>query len=134
MKPFRRTQVITLMAACVTSIAWAQETPRVDQDTAREQMELARQKAAEAREAARKGDRDALRLQINDQTRELTREAVRAAEDGAFRNIEDYALAQIDVGGLKMLLAQDIAPKAPLAPMPPMPPMVGMKGWNFEYG
>jgi HEAT repeat protein len=48
--------------------------------------------------------------------------------------MEDYALAQIDVGGLKMLLAQDIAPKAPLAPMPPMPPMVGMKGWNFEYG
>jgi HEAT repeat protein len=124
MKPFRRTQVITLMAACVTSIAWAQETPRVDQDTVREQIELARQKAISARDAARDAARDSVRIEINDQTRELTRELARAAEDGVWaRGIGDA-----------MLLAQDIAPKAAMPPMPPMPPMVGMKGWNFDYG
>jgi TolA-binding protein len=126
MKPFRRTQVITLMAACAISTVWGQETPRGDQDAVRARAEAARQNAAEAREASRKdtqAERESLRLQINEQTRELTRYAVRGVEDGAFRSIEDV-----------ILLAQDIAPKAPMAPMPPMPPMQGIKAYSLDYG
>ena len=133
MKPFRRTQVITFMAACAISTAWGQDTPRADRDAVREQMEAARKSAADAREAARKVERDSLRIEISDQTREMAREAVRAAEDGVWSNIDVAALARIDVGSI--LLAQDMTPKAQIAPMAPMPPMPPMpKGWNFEYG
>jgi tetratricopeptide (TPR) repeat protein len=125
MKPFRRTQVITLMAACAISTAWGQQVPLVDQDALREQMELARQKAAEARDTMRidaQAARDAVRVEINEQTREMTRAAVRMAEDGVFRNLGDM-----------VLLAQDIAPKAPIAPMAPMPMPRPAKGWNFDF-
>ena len=125
MKPFRRTQVITLMAACAISTAWGQQLPLVDQDALREQMELARQKAAEARDTMRidaQAARDAVRVEINEQTREMTRAAVRMAEDGVFRNLGDM-----------VLLAQDIAPKAPIAPMAPMPMPRPAKGWNFDF-
>jgi tetratricopeptide (TPR) repeat protein len=126
MKPFRRTQVITLMAACVISTAWAQQVPLVDQDAMREQMELARQKAAGARDAMRidaEAARDAVRVELNEQKREMARAAVRMSEDEVFSNLGDM-----------VLLAQDIAPKAPMAPMPPIPPMPRLaKGWNFDF-
>jgi TolA-binding protein len=117
------------MAACVISAsataAWAQPVALVDQDALREQMELARQKAAEARDVMRidaQAARDAVRVEIDDQTRELTRAAARIAEDGVFRNLGDI-----------VLLAQDIAPKAQIAPMPPMPMPRPAKGWNFDF-
>src|SRR5260370_29289072 len=59
MKPFRRTQVITIMAACAISTAWAQ-TP--DEDVLRMQLDAARQKAGTMRLNL---DEDALRLQID---------------------------------------------------------------------
>src|SRR5271170_5309570 len=127
MKPFRRTQVITFMAACAISTAWGQETPLVDQDALRAQIEAARKGAADARQAAR----DSLRIDINDQTRELTRDTVRAIEDRVWSNIDETALARINLGDMKILLAQDMTPKAQIAPMAPMPPMPPMpKGWN----
>jgi HEAT repeat protein len=133
MKPFRTTQVITLMAACAISTAWGQqiagapqapgEPQAIDQDV-RGQIEAAR-KAAEAA-------KDSLRFQINDQTMELTRDAVRAVEDHVWPNIDEFALAQIDTARMKMLMAQDIAPKAPMAPMAPMPPRMGK--FRFDSG
>jgi HEAT repeat protein len=149
MKPFRRTQVITLMAACVLSTAWGQQAG-ADQDAVRAQMDAARQNAAEAREAAREdaqAAREALRLkidsqissQINEQTRAMAQDAVRAVENGVFDHIEDFTLAQIDTAAMKVLMAQDIAPKAPMAPMAPIPPMPPMgarvgKGFRFDSG
>src|SRR5580704_15469526 len=125
MKPFRRTQVITLMAACVISTAWGQQVQLVDRDALREQMELARQKAAEARDVMRidaQAAQDMMRVEINEQTREMTEAAVRMAKDGVFRNLGDM-----------VLLAQDIAPKAPMAPMAPMPMPRPLKAWNFDF-
>jgi tetratricopeptide (TPR) repeat protein len=120
MKPFRRTQVITLMAACVISAsataAWAQPVALVDQDALREQIELARQKAAEARDAMR------IDAQVRVEIDEKTRAAVHMAEDGVWNNLGDV-----------VLLAQDIAPKAPMAPMAPMPMPRPLKGWNFDF-
>jgi len=130
MKPFRRSQVITLMAACAISTAWGQEAP-LDQDSLRAQIEAARKGAADARQAAR----DSLRIDINGQTREMTQDAIRALEERVWSNIDETALARIGVGDMKILLAQDMTPKAQIAPMAPMPPMPPMpKGWNFEYG
>jgi TolA-binding protein len=124
MKPFRRTQVITLMAACVISTAWGQQVQLVDRDALREQMELARQKAAEARDVMRidaQAAQDMMRVEIDEQTREMTEAAVRMAKDGVFSNLGDM-----------VLLAQDIAPKAPMAPMAPMPMPRPLKAWNFD--
>jgi TolA-binding protein len=140
------------MAACVILTAWSQQpAPRpqpapepqavpeqavMDQQALRELAEQARQIAAEAGEAARKDDRGAresLRLQIDEQTRALTQEAIRGVENGVFQGVEGLALAQIDTARMKMLMAQDVAPKAPIAPMPPMPARP-MKGWNFDSG
>jgi tetratricopeptide (TPR) repeat protein len=117
------------MAACAISTAWCQQE-LVDQDAVRAQMDAARQKAAEARDAAREDARNSLRIEINDQTRELTQDAVRAAEDGVFKSIGDMALSRIDLEGMKILLAQDyVPPKAPIAPMPPMAP----RPFKFNY-
>jgi len=135
MKPFRRTQVITLMAACAISTAWCQQTSLADQDAVRAQMDAARQNAAEAREAARRNtqtSREAVRLQIDEQLGAMTRDAVRGVQDGVFKGIEEGMLSQIDINGMKMLLAQDIAPKAQIAPMAPMPPMPA-RPFKFSY-
>jgi HEAT repeat protein len=135
MKPFRRTQVITLMAACAISTAWCQQTSLADQDAVRAQIDAARQNAAEAREAARRdaqASRDAVRLQIDEQLGAMTRDAVRGVQDGVFKGLEEGMLSQIDINGMKMLLAQDIAPKAQIAPMAPMPPMPA-RPFKFSY-
>lgn len=130
MKPFRRTQVITLMAACAISTVWGQQLPLVDQDAVRAQMDLAREKAAEAR--------DTLRRQLKDDTiersMEMARDAVRAIEGGIDAGIGagigigiGDQLAQVR---MNLELAQDIAPRAPMAPLAPMPP----KAFRFDSG
>jgi HEAT repeat protein len=140
MKPFRTTQVITLMAACAISTAWGQqvaaapqapEVPQVFDQDFRDRIEAARKSAEDARNAAR----DSLRFEINDQTRE----AVRAAEEFArtkivLPNMDEFAMAKIDLAGMKILMAQDVTPKAPMAPMPAPAPMPRMKGFNFDSG
>jgi tetratricopeptide (TPR) repeat protein len=149
MKPFRRTQVITLMAACAISTAWGQPvaTPKPmpvpaiapgdwqpDLDRVRAQMDMAREKAAEAR--------DILRDQIKEETiqrsMEMAQDAVRVIEGRIDSGFGGGFGAGIGIGigdklRLNLELAQDITPKAataPMAPMAPMPP----KAFNFSYG
>ncbi len=132
MKPFRRTPVISIMAACVISTVWGQQpagSPQAAQPAAAPQVmdrEALRALAEEAREAARidtQALRESLRFEINDQTREMAR----GIESGVFQGVENMA----------MLLAQDIAPKAPIAPMPPMSPRpfkFGYDSGSYEAG
>jgi len=130
MKPIRRTQVITIMAACAISIAAAEQTPpaqpapaplpRVEPfgpGTLREQLEAAREAAAEAQEAMR----DKARLDMIDQAREMAQEARNQVES-----------LNMDMIGPAIALAQEVTPRAataPLAPLPPMPP----RGAKFMY-
>jgi len=121
MKPFRRTQVITIMAACAISVAFGQQPPLPPQ----EPQEQARQAAADAREAARAETQAAREWsqQIRAQSREFAQDAVRSIEDHVWTGIGDAAV----------LLAQDILPKAPIAPMPPMPPARPLR-FKFDSG
>jgi tetratricopeptide (TPR) repeat protein len=137
MKPFRRTQVITLMAACAISTVWGQSA---DEDAFRMQMDAARQKADAARQNA-----DVAR-QNADEVRDAMRQQIKAATlDGAMgisydaiREIEEQVgsltskFGQIDSGRMLIELAQDVAPKAPIAPMAPLAPRPP-KGFNFNY-
>jgi len=118
------------MAACAISTVWGQQLPLVDQDAVRAQMDLAREKAAEAR--------DTLRRQLKDDTiersMEMARDAVRAIEGGIDAGIGagigigiGDQLAQVR---MNLELAQDIAPRAPMAPLAPMPP----KAFRFDSG
>jgi TolA-binding protein len=130
MKPFRRTQVITLMAACAISKVWGQQLPgptqppggqqAADLDAVRAQIEAAKEQAAAAR--------DSLRFQIKEdtllRTKEIAQDAIRAVQDGlwkdgVWKDIE--GLTQIDLQGMKMELAQEIAPRAPQPPQAPQP-------------
>jgi TolA-binding protein len=117
------------MTACVIATAWGQEIV-VDQDAARAQIEIARQKAEQAREV--------LKQQIDLNTIQMTRDAIRGVEDGVYQGVyqgvDSMVLAQIDAARSKILLAQDISPKAAMPPMPPMPPMPGGKNMRFEFG
>jgi tetratricopeptide (TPR) repeat protein len=142
------------MAACAISTAWGQQAPtpkampapvlapgdwQPDLDRIREQMDLAREKAAEAR--------DMLRDQIKEETIqrsvEMARDAVRAIEGRIDSGIGEGFGAGIGIGigdklRLNLELAQDITPKpgiAPMAPMAPMPPKAfSYGGGSYESG
>jgi tetratricopeptide (TPR) repeat protein len=151
MKPFRRTQVITIMAACAISTALGQQLAgppqepgpaQADQDFMRSQIEAARQKGEQAREAARQKAtemRESLRQLTKqdavEQARKFSVDAVRMVEDRVWKGVEDLAVYQVDkqryaeMAQQYVELAQQIAPVAPLPPMPPMP----AKAWNFNY-
>jgi HEAT repeat protein len=154
MKPFRRTQVITIMAACAISTALGQQLagpPQepgparlADQDMMRSKIETLRQNGEEAREAARQKAtemRESLRQMTKEDTVERAKkfsvDAVRMVEDRVWKGVEDLALYQIDKRGYAEMaqqyveLAQQIAPVAPLPPMAPMP----AKAWfNYNSG
>ena len=124
MKPFRRTQVITLMAACAISTVWGQSA---DQDAVREQMDLARQKAAEMQAQISRQIKEATIGQSLEMSEKMVRDAIRMVEDQIGAGLGDK-LAQ---ARMQIELAQDLAPKAPMPPMPPMPPMRS-KTFYFE--
>jgi HEAT repeat protein len=123
MKPFRRTQVITIMAACVLSTAWCQSADedalRGQLDAVRAQTEAARKSATDMQEQLTRQLKEATVGQNLEMTRKMTEDAVRIAEDRIQFRLGDK-LAQVR---MNLELAQDLAPKAPLAPMAPMPPM-----------
>jgi HEAT repeat protein len=113
MKPIRRTQVITIMAACAISTAlWGQSA-----DDVRAQMDLAREKAAQARQALTEQIKEATAGQSIEMSQKMAQDAMRMVEDQISSGLGDK-LAQLR---MNLELAQDIAPKAPLPPMPPMP-------------
>jgi HEAT repeat protein len=112
MKPIRRTQVITIMAACAISIVWAQSA-----DDVRAQMDLAREKAAQARQALTEQIKEATAGQSMEMSQKMAQDAMRMVEDQISSGLGDK-LAQ---ARMSLELAQDIAPKAPMPPMPPMP-------------
>ena len=143
MKPFRRAQVITLMAACVISTAWGQ--PLADrQDELSAKAKALQDQAgamAEAAQRASKVDLGALSDKaeaIREQANRMAQDAVRAVENGVWNGIEgdvwksvdDFAFSQIDSARMKFEIAQDIAPRAPMAPLAPMPP----KAFRFDSG
>jgi len=111
MKPIRRTQVITIMAACAISTVWGQsaDEARSQVDDVRAQIDLAREKAAQARQA--------LKEQGLEMSQKMAQDAMRMAEDQISSGLGDK-LAQVR---LNLELMQDIVPKAPLPPIAPMP-------------
>lgn len=121
MKLFRRTQVITFMAACAISTAWGQDVV-IDQDALRAQIDAAR-KAVEAA-------KDSMPVAIDIQSMKI-QDAIRAAQD-SLKNF-DMPLAPFDTQGLKELWAQDMTPKVPLAPLPPSPPSFVNRNFKFSY-
>jgi TolA-binding protein len=109
------------MTACVIGAAYGQQNQQqqgADRDALRQRMELARQKAEQARQQIEQS-----RGQIDDQMREMTRGIERGIESGALS--DTLALAQS-----KILMAQDVMPKAPLAPPAPMSP----RNVKFKFG
>jgi HEAT repeat protein len=113
MKPIRKTQVITIMAACAISTAlWGQSA-----DDVRAQMDLAREKAAQARQALTEQIKEATAGQSIEMSQKMAQDAMRMVEDQISSGLGDK-LAQLR---MNLELAQDIAPKPPLPPMPPMP-------------
>jgi TolA-binding protein len=133
MKPFRRTQVITLMAACAISTVWGQQTPLVDQEAIRAQMDLAREKAGEARDKIR----EILKENTIERSMDMARDAVRAIEGridaGIGAGIGIGLADEIAQVRMNLELAQDIMPKPATAPMPPMPPMPGRSNKVFYF-
>ena len=110
MKPFCRTQVITLMAACAISTVWCQSA---DQDAVREQMDLARQKAAEMQAQISRQIKEATIGQSLEMSEKMARDAIRMVEDQIGADLGDK-LAQ---ARMQIELAQDLAPKAPMPPV-----------------
>jgi HEAT repeat protein len=101
------------MAACAISTAlWGQSA-----DDVRAQMDLAREKAAQARQALTEQIKEATAGQSIEMSQKMAQDAMRMVEDQISAGLGDK-LAQLR---MNLELAQDIAPKAPLPPMPPMP-------------
>ena len=136
MKPIRRTQVITIMAACAISTALCQPvaSQSADEDALRAQMDAARARVEAARKSAA-DMRDQIKGAIAGQTLEMTErmaeDAMRMAEDQISSGLGDK-LAQ---ARMQIELAQDIAPKAQTAPTPPMPPMpvIAPRAYKVRY-
>lgn len=126
MKPFRRTQVITIMAVCAISTAWGQQEAVAPPAPAAPQPPGAPQAWYVSPQALDQDMRDRIGA-LRDSTLDVggwsvfADDAVRAVENGVWSNIDATVLAKIDTARMKMLMAQDITPKAPIAPMPPMP-------------
>jgi len=163
MKPFRRTQVITIMAACAISTAWGQQLAGPPQPAAVPQLAGGQQEPATPQpapapqaapaprawivddqfldqgvrdqiEAARKYAEDAKAFaQDAREYKFFAGDTLRAVQDGVWPGIDDTVMAKIDTARMKILMAQDITPKPAIAPMPPMQPMRPMK-FNFDSG
>jgi tetratricopeptide (TPR) repeat protein len=157
MKPFRRTQVITLMAACAISTAWGQQNAGTPQAAAVPPSAVAPQIAGGQQEsatpqawivdgqwldqdvrdrieAARKYAEDARAYAVDAKEWQVfAGDTLRAVQDGVWPHLDDSVMAKIDGARMKMLLAQEATPKPALAPMPPMPPMRPLK-FNFDSG
>ena len=139
MKPIRRTEVITIMAACAMSSVFAQPAS-VDDFAAQTQMMKAQAKAMA--DDAKQWSQD-LNLNLNIDV--YKGDAWRGKVD-AMRDMSEYmaldATHMVEAQNWKgledlVLLAQDIAPKAPMAPMAPMPPKVyryDSGGGSYESG
>jgi len=144
MKPFRRTQVITIMAACAISTAWGQQPVAAPQPAPAPKAAVAPlaviapegwtvdaqsldQDIRDRIESARKSVEDAEGWRI------FADDAVRAVENGVWSKIDTTVMAKIDTARMKMLMAQDITPRPAIAPMPPMPPMRPFK-FNYDSG
>jgi tetratricopeptide (TPR) repeat protein len=134
------------MAACAISTAWGQPTaapkampaPAVapgdwpDMDRVRAQMDMAREKAAEARDILR----DQLKEETIERSMDMARDAVRAIEgriDSGFGEGFGTGIGIGDKLRLNLELAQDITPKPATAPMAPMAPLTP-KAFRFSYG
>jgi HEAT repeat protein len=113
------------MAACAISAVWAQSA-----DDVRAQMDLAREKAAQARQALTEQIKEATAGQSMEMSQKMAQDAIRMVEDEISSGLGDK-LAQVR---MSLELAQDIAPKAPMPPMPPMPaPMPMGQGRNKTF-
>src|ERR1700735_3094420 len=139
MKPIRRTEVITIMAACAMPSVFAQPAS-VDDFAAQTQMMKAQAKAM-ADDAKQLSQDLNLHLDIDGYKGDAWRGKV-----DAMRDMSEYmaldATHMVEAQNWKgledlVLLAQDIAPKAPMAPMAPMPPKVyryDSGGGSYESG
>jgi HEAT repeat protein len=103
------------MAACAISTALRGQSA----DEVREQMDLAREKAAQARKELTEQIKEATAGQTMEMSQKMAQDAMRMVEDQISSGLGDK-LAQVR---MNLELAQDIVPKAPLAPMAPMAPM-----------
>src|ERR1700722_13443990 len=138
MKPFRRTQVITIMAACAISSVFAQQAS-VDDLAAQTQMMKAQAKA-QAQTMAEDAKRWTQDLNLNlDLNLDVYKDDAWRGKVDAMREMSEYmaldATHMVEGQNWKgledlVLLAQDIAPKAPMAPMAPIPP----KAFRFDSG
>jgi tetratricopeptide (TPR) repeat protein len=121
------------MAACAISTVWGQQTPLVDQEAIRAQMDLAREKAGEARDKIR----EILKENTIERSMDMARDAVRAIEGridaGIGAGIGIGLADEIAQVRMNLELAQDIMPKPATAPMPPMPPMPGRSNKVFYF-
>ena len=150
MKPFRRTQVITLMAACAISTAWGQQDAGIPQAAARRRSRAPQaapapqawivndqyldQDVRDKIEAARKYAEDAKAYTRDAQDWQVfAGDTALAIQDKVWSQIDAGVMAKIDTARMKILMAQDITPKPAIAPMPPMPPMRPFK-FNYESG
>jgi HEAT repeat protein len=161
MKPFRRTQVITIMAASAISTAWGQQVAGTPQATAPPQAAAAPQIAGWQQDATAppaqpqawlvdeqaldqdlRGRIDAARKYADD-AREYTQaskewqvfagDTVRAIQDKVWTNIDASVLAKIDASRMKILLAQEASPRPAAAPMAPMAPLPPMNGRPMKF-
>jgi tetratricopeptide (TPR) repeat protein len=146
MKPFRRTQVITIMAACAISTGWGQQQPQaaqptappqargmvqLDQDLLQEQIERAAQKADIALQGV---DGARLKMDLDMALQEMKLRTLDLSRDQVWKDFEGINLSQMDAARSKIeLLAQDIAPKVPMAPIAPMPAARPFK-FNYDSG
>lgn len=126
MKPIRRTQVITIMAACAISTAlWGQSA-----DDVQAQMDLAREKVAQAQKVLTDRIKEETIGHSIEMSQKMAADAIRSAEDQISSGLGDK-LAQ---ARMNLELAQDITPKAPMPPMPPMPaPMPMAQGRDKRF-
>jgi tetratricopeptide (TPR) repeat protein len=160
MKPFRRTQVITLMAACAISTVWGR------QDDLSDQVQRLKQQAKAMADEARRSSTIIVDQGLGDQVRALSEQAKALADDArglkiaplgwskddlvdrvevmreqaewmaqdALRSVDSDVWKAADLGRFNFdLLAQDIAPKAVVAPLPPMAPMPPGRAKVFRF-
>jgi len=131
MKPFRRTKVVTFMAACAIS-AFGQQTSSDALDQVRAQVEAARKQADAVRDQikARAGAKSAKDWISDDVPRSV--DAQRWKLEGQLGEI-DLQQLKFDTDALNLNLNLELAQAGPIPPMPPMPPMPAMKTYNLDF-
>jgi HEAT repeat protein len=121
------------MAACAISTAFGQQasTPLIDQDEFRAQMDRARQNAELARQKA-----EQMRDEISWKIKEGAMEQSLAFAEDAMRLVEGKLDLNLDLkfgkAGALMALAQEAGAK-PIPPIAPMAPMPTPKAMTFAY-